>query len=366
MNELAEQLKREIAARGPMPFAEFMTRALYDPAQGYYRRVARQTGRAGDFYTSVSVGSFFGELLAYQFARWFETLKTTGALFQIVEAGAHDGQLGHDILSALRTTEPELFASVEYWIIDASSLRRESQQRTLTAFPKVRWFDDFDALPNRVHGVIFSNELLDALPVHPFIWNAPLRRWDERGVTCTSTHAGELFTWTPLLQPTVGPPALPEALLEVLPDGYLVELSPAATQWWRDSATALAQGKLMTVDYGGEWEELLSPARTTGTLRAYSRHRVSADVLSDPGGQDITAQVNFTALREAGEEAGLITETFATQGQFLTGLAHELWTRRGAGSQNQTRQFQTLTHPEHLGRPFRVLVQSSGMAGRMP
>ena len=341
-----------------MPFAAFMARALYDPAHGYYRRVAGQTGCAGDFYTSVSVGPCFGELLAYQFARWFETLRATGERFQIVEAGAHDGQLAHDILSALLLHEPEIFTSVEYWIIDSSPQRRGSQQQTLAEFPNVRWFDDFSVLPSRVHGVLLSNELLDAMPVHPFAWNTAQHRWEELGVTSVSHHGEESFAWTPLSTPTIASPALPEALLEVLPDGFRLELAPAAAQWWRDSAEVLAHGKLMAIDYGGEWEELLSPGRTAGTLRAYSRHRVSADVLSDPGGQDITAHVNFTALREAGEDAGLTTETFSTQGQFLTGIARELWARRGAGSQNQARQFQTLTHPEHLGRPFRVLIQA--------
>ena len=168
----------------------------------------------------------------------------------------------------------------------------------------------------------------------------------------------EGFTWSPLMRPIIAPPELPGELLAVLPDGYTIELSPAAVQWWSEAAVALAEGRLMTVDYGGTFEELLSPSRTMGSLRAYSRHRIGQDVLENPGEQDITAHVNFSNIRHAGETLGLRTQGFTTQSQFLTGIAREMWTRTGSWPQQQVRQFQTLTHPEHLGRPFRVLVQS--------
>ena len=102
---------------------------------------------------------------------------------------------------------------------------------------------------------------------------------------------------------------------------------------------------------------MLAPGRSAGTVRAYSQHRVSQDVLVSPGEQDLTAHVNFSEIQSAGEAAGLKTEVFTTQSQFLTGIARELWARTGSWPQSQVRQFQTLTHPEHLGRPFRVLIQ---------
>ena len=205
-----------------------------------------------------------------------------------------------------------------------------------------------------MRGVIFSNELLDALPVHPFAWNAAAHHWEEMAVT----FRGNQFVWTRLTQPNPSHPQLPAALLDVLPDGYVVELCPAATSWWREAVAALVSGKLMTIDYGGVLEELLSPARHTGTLRAYSGHRVGADVLANPGEQDITAHVNFTEIINAGEAAGLKTEQFTAQSQFLTEIALELWKGNDSLPPQKVRQFQTLTHPEHLGRPFKVLVQS--------
>jgi SAM-dependent MidA family methyltransferase len=354
MNELSEQLRHEISGHGPLSFAEFMRRALYDPANGYYNRSVQQIGRRGDFFTSVSVGSFFGELLAFQFARWMEKLPWVLASVQCVEAGAHDGRLAFDVLDTLEDSEPALFAKLQYWIVEPSQPRRYIQQRMLERFRNIRWFNSLAEISGRVWGVIFSNEWLDAMPVHIFRWNAVAQHWNELGVGVSS---GQL-TWVELPWESIGKPKLPGELLSVLPDGYIAEMSMEAIRYWHEAAMALAGGKLMTIDYGGTLSELLSPARTSGTLRAYSGHRLVQDILKDPGEQDITAHVNFSEIRRIGKASGLKTETFTTQSQFLSGIARKMWTRTGSWPQHQVRQFQTLTHPEHLGRPFRVLVQS--------
>lgn len=361
MNPLALQLAREMRSNGPISFAEFMRRALYDPRHGYYESALRQIGKRGDFITSVSVGPFFGELLAFQFARWIEELLRPGEnfewkrTFQCVEAGAHDGRLAFDILEAMEEAEPKLFRAFEYWIVEPSAARREIQEKTLVRFSNVRWFPSLQEIQGRVSGVIFSNELLDAMPVHVFRWSSAAHEWNEMGVNVPGEH----FVWEALERPTASAPQFPQELLEVLPDGFVFEQTAAETkQWWAEAATALTIGKLMAIDYGGTLEELLMPVRTSGTLRSYSRHRVSGSVLEDPGEQDITAHVNFSVVRQVGERMGLKTEAFVNQSQFLTNVARDLWTRRGSWPQQQVRQFQTLTHPEHLGRPFRVLVQS--------
>lgn len=354
MNPLGTHLREHIQRFGPMPFAEFMRQALYDSTHGYYSRDARKIGKRGDFMTSVSVGAFFGELLAFQFARWIGWIRDQANAVQIVEAGAHDGQLARDVLESLHENEPSILALLEYWIVEPHAGRRAGQQKTLAPFSNVRWFETLDEIKGRVHGIIFSNELLDALPAHPFAWNATARRFEEIGVGLM----GDSFAWTRLPQPTIAPPKFPPELLDVLPDGYVFELSPDASRWWTAAASALKRGWLLTIDYGGVLEELLSPGRTSGTMRAYSQHRVSADVLANPGEQDITTHVNFSEIQRAGEAGGLKTVALTTQSQFLTGIARELWRSRGSWPQHQVRQFQTLTHPEHLGRPFRVLVQS--------
>ena len=348
-----------------------MELALYCPVYGYYEREQDTAGRAGDYYTSVSVGSLFGELLALRFAEWLEEVlklqapdarsgaRGPGAM---VEAGAHDGGLAWDVLSFLRERRPELFAPLEYWIVEPSERRRAWQERRLAEFgPKVRWVSQLSELADGVRGVLFSNELLDAMPVHRFGWDARQRRWFEWGVSVEA----ERFVWARMLNSPMAPAVSGrwEKLLGALPDGFTLDLGPAAVAWWREAAGVLDQGRLVTIDYGLSEEEFFAPERSEGTLRAYSRHRQGADVLARPGAQDLTAHVNFSALRAAGEAAGLETETFTTQEEFLTRIAAQVWeggAAFGRWTSGRTRQFRTLTHPQFLGRPFRVLVQRRG------
>lgn len=129
--------------------------------------------------------------------------------------------------------------------------------------------------------------------------------------------------------------------------------------WWRQAAGALRCGKLLTLDYGLSALDFFTPGRAHGTLRTYAQHRSSSDLLAAPGQQDLTAHVNFTALQSAGESAGLRTEALTTQSRFLTAIATRAWNATAPPTDPAVlRQFQTLTHPDHLGRSFSVLVQS--------
>ena len=358
-----DAIREEIRQSGAIPFARFMELALYCPETGYYETQKDTVGRAGDFITSVSTGRLFGELLAFQFADWLAEFPISHFQFPIVEAGAHDGKLARDILNWLGKFRPELFASIEYWILEPSPTRQQWQRETLKQFSNVQWFSNFENLKlknqnSKLAGILFSNELLDAFPVRRFGWDAKEKSWFEWGVAL----AGEKFSWTKI-QPSVLPSAichLPSALLSVLPDGYVFEDSPAAENWWREAAGIFTRGKLLAIDYGFTAAEQFSPARVNGTLRAYQRHRVSDDLLAQPGDQDLTAHVNFSAIQKVGEAAGWPTEIFCTQPQFLTRILQKAVAEKTFASLDakQIRQFQTLTHPEHLGRAFRVLVQS--------
>jgi SAM-dependent MidA family methyltransferase len=359
MTPLAEIIRAEIRDRGDLPFARFMELALYHPAHGYYEQDRRQVGRSGDFYTSVSVGPLFGELLAFRFAGWLERLPGPVALF---EAGAHDGRLAADILGWLRGQRPELFARLQYILLEPSPRRRAWQAERLRDFSEVvRWRNGPDELhASPVSGIGFSNELLDAFPVRRFGWDAAARAWFEWGVT----WAGERFAWVRMPgRPAQPPVPVPEALAAVLPEGYCLEASPAALAWWDSAARALGQGWLVAVDYGLTADEVISPARVAGTLRSYSKHRVGGDLLADPGGQDLTAHVHFSEVQQAGEAAGLSTVELITQPRWLTRIMAESQAdaRFGPWDSGRVRQFQTLTHPEHLGRAFRVLVQGRGV-----
>ncbi|HEX4350235.1 MAG TPA: SAM-dependent methyltransferase [Verrucomicrobiae bacterium] len=363
----AAVIREEIRKSDVISFARFMELALYCPETGYYEAKKDIVGRRGDFITSVSVGSLFGELLAFQFAEWLGELPIANYRLPIVEAGAHDGRLAADILSWLRAHRPGLFETVEYIIIEPSPSRQHWQKETLADFAgKVSWASQLSELKNRQSaignqqsfgGIIFSNELLDAFPVHRYGWDAGNKSWFEWGVALE----GENFCWVRIQPPASSLQGLcPSELENVLPDGYMIETSPAAGDWWREAAAILSRGKLLTIDYGHSEEEIFSPARTRGTLRAYHQHHVSDDLLANPGEQDLTAHVDFSAIQKAGEAAGLRTEQFCTQPQFLTRILQRAVTGKTFASVDakQVRQFQTLTHPEHLGRAFRVLVQS--------
>ena len=272
----------------------------------------------------------------------------------------------------LHIHRPKLFSETEYVILEPSVRRQEWQQETLKSFPNVRWFTGFEGLKRKtqnakLHGVLFSNELLDAFPVRRLGWDAREKKWFEWGIS----FDGEKFNWTrisaphsALCTPQLDLPTsishLPSAFLSVLPDGYIIEHSPGAENWWRAAAGILSCGKLLAIDYGFTAEEQFSPARLNGTLRAYHRHHVTDDMLAHPGEQDLTAHVNFPAIQQAGEETGLATEIYCTQPQFLTRILQKAVTKNFFASLDAkyVRQFQTLTHPEHLGRAFRVLVQS--------
>jgi SAM-dependent MidA family methyltransferase len=354
MNRLAEVIRREILAQGGViPFVRFMELALYCPNLGYYETKTDSVGRRGDFYTSVAVGSVFGQMLAFQFAEWFEALKVPK--FHIVEAGAHNGELAKDILIWLQSNRPSLFGQLEYVIVEPSQLRQQWQRETLKDF-KVRWLSGFDS-STCFNGVIFSNELLDSFPVRRLGWDARQKKWFEWGVS-------ERFVWAKIQEGLADLPStilnLPAPLLEVLPDEYTIEINPAAENWWRAAANGLNSGKLLTFDYGLADDELFSPSRKNGTLRAFFRHQFADDLLANPGEQDLTAHINFSAIQRAGEEAGLKSELFSSQSKFLIQILEKTVKDKNFGEWNfaHTRQFQTLTHPEHLGRAFRVLLQS--------
>jgi len=377
---LAAILRDEIAHGGPITCARFMEVALYHPELGYYERDHKIVGQCGDFYTSVSVSELFGQMLAFQFAEWLEEIANRQlpiANLQIVEAGAHDGQLAEDVLHWLQMRRPDLFARLEYWILDPSPRRQLWQRDRLNKFaPRVRWFANWGEIHQvgGVSGVIFANELLDAFPVHRLAWSVAEQQWFEWGVKT----AGESFIWTRLPQLSANVAALREPavalnnrygelrerawanLAPVLPDGFVLERTPRAELWWETAAQSLRIGKLLTLDYGHNLNETINPTRPTGTLRAYRNHQLVTDILADPGEQDITANVNFAGVTLAGERAKLATIELIEQSRFLTRVAQRTMRRPasfGEWTSEQARQFQTLTHPDHLGRSFSVLLQ---------
>ncbi len=340
--------------------------ALYWPGEGYYERDSNVIGRRGDYYTNVSTGSLFGSLLAFQFAEWLDELSS--GRVQLVEIGAHDGQLAADILACLGRKRPELAKRLDYWIVEPSGRRKSWQAEKLARFSgQIHWLERLGGFPEPgVEGVIFSNEWLDALPVRRFGWDGSTKEWFEWGVNMDLDR----FAWAriPLrhgaqLAEELSNAGLdlPGEVLAALPDGFTVEFCPGASRSWAQAASSLQRGRLVTFDYGSTAQELFVPERPQGTLRAYRQHRLSSQLLAEPGEQDLTAHVNFTQILRIGESAGLRTEGLLTQERFLTRIAQQLWrddTSEQGWCPAQPKQFKILTHPEHLGHAFKVLVQT--------
>lgn len=352
---LEQTIVREIEKSKSISFAHFMELALYAPELGYYEHKER-VGRSGDFYTSVSVGPLFGELLAAQFAEWLSTVPP-GLNVQILESGAHDGQLAHDVLTGLKHNNPAVFAKVRYRILEPSNLHEQWQRETLANFDNVGWVKDWAGV-ERFSGIIFSNELLDAIPFHRIQWDAEAKAWRQLNVGWDGTQ----FVWVldSCLSSISGLPSVPADLAQVLPEGFQTEVSSSSLHWWKTAAEKLVHGRILTIDYGLDAEEFFRPERSRGTARSYRRHHMGGDLLANPGEQDITCHINFSALIDAGESEGLRTEFYGSQSAFLT----QILEKRVRNSEEPLdrkfiSQFQTLTHPAHLGTKFRVLVQTA-------
>jgi SAM-dependent MidA family methyltransferase len=352
---LAERLRRQIREQGPMTFAEFMAAALYDAREGYYRSGRATIGREGDFFTSVSVGPLFGRLLAWRFAELWEELGRP-TKFTLVEQGAHDGTLAADILDGMRAESPECWRASEYVIVEPAPPWREQQKSRLAEMGKVRWVAELAEL-EPVEGVLLSNELLDALPVHRVRWNGAA--WEELEVALK----GEAFAWQarPLSSNQLA--ARLAKLGGPFPAGYQTEVNLEMEGWIAATARALARGWVLAIDYGYERDEYYRPERAHGTLSAYAGHARVENPLERPGEVDLTAHVDFTTLTEHAERAGLTLAEFTDQHRFLTAIGARFFAER-APQPKELRAFKTLMHPELLGAAFKVVCSGKNVTPR--
>jgi SAM-dependent MidA family methyltransferase len=344
-----------VAERGSVSFREFMEVALYHPLHGYYGSGRAALGRGGDYFTNVSVGNVFGELLAGQFREMWERLgKPVG--FTIVEQGANDGTFAHDVLSWCRENAPDFFAAMRYRIVEGLDVLRGRQRERLGEFGNtVGWRGTLEGLP-RYKGVHFSNELVDAFPVHRVRFRGG--EWRELYVTELIQRPGELG-WRE-------EPVRNAALLQELADaprieGYMTEVNLEARNWAKRVAAKIEQGWVLVIDYGFPRARYFAPERITGTLECYAGHMKGLDPLGRPGFCDLTAHVEFTSLAKAFLAAGMTLAGYTDQHHFLTGLVSRAFLER-APSAEEARGMRTLLHPEMLGRAFQVL----GMGRRLP
>jgi SAM-dependent MidA family methyltransferase len=341
-----------------MPFDEFMAAALYETEYGYYATGEMRTGRGGDFFTSVSVGSVFGRLLAAQFAEMRDMLGCPED-FTIVEQGANDGQLMADVLSALEHTHPQWRPSVI--IVEPLDRLRAAQQHRLAPWrERILWVAHETELPC-FRGVFFANELLDAFPVKLFT-----RRdgaWFEKHVAAE----GERFIFIEIPADDAAAAAgLTAAPLPPQAANYQAEWRPALRGWINGVSAKLTRGWLLLADYGHPAQERFRPERAHGTLASYHAHARSDNPLAHPGAQDLTAHVDFTELAQLAEEAGLSLAGFTDQHHALTALAARVFppmpeAKLSAEEESEMRALRQLLHPETMGRAFKFIAFSRGI-----
>ncbi len=367
-SSLSERISGEIRERGPLTVAAFMERALYDSEAGYYARAARRTGRAGDFFPSVDVGPFFGELLGMQMAEMLRLVARgvqprdrgphTAVLreYDLVEAAAGNGRLAADILDAMQRRDRALYDRVRLHLVERSARARAAQPEVLGPHA-ARLASSSPALPDSFEGVLIANELLDAMPVHQVVMRHDGLRevYVAADGDCLSTCEGPLSTT-----------AIDEYLRRIdvaLEPCWRAEVNLNAVAWVRDAARRLRRGFIVVIDYGHEARALYSAAHGGGTLTTFAGHRLRGAEspgrpawLDDPGEQDITAHVDFTSVRAAAEAEGLETVGLMDQTYFLMGIAGAASSDLSHLDPQHRLMFKTLIAPGGLGSTMKVLI----------
>jgi SAM-dependent MidA family methyltransferase len=322
-NSLTERLRERIRQGGAITFRDWMEAALYDTREGYYfRRDLARWGRTGDYRTSPERSPLFAATFARYFAALYEELGSPRA-WRILEAGAGAGHFAYGVLETLRRFHPKVFNATRFLIDEASiDARRRAQERLRPFADRVDYRRLIDIEEPIDNGIIFSNELLDALPVH----RVTLRDGCLLELRVGLTDSGE-FTWVEREPTTPRLAAYFERVGISLAEGQIAEVNLDAEVWIASAVSVLKRGFLVSVDYGAEANELYSaPHRRGGTLRAFHRHQIMDDTLARPGEQDITTTVNWTSIRKTGSDHGLRTVALERQDQFLmrVGLLEQL------------------------------------------
>jgi SAM-dependent MidA family methyltransferase len=360
-SQLAELLVQQIRQTGRITFHDWMAEALYNPAFGYYNRADLvRWGREGDYRTSPERS----ELFAATFARYFVTLyEQLGQPpeFNIVEMGAGNGDFAVGVLLKLKRTFPKILNATRYRIIEKSQVSREVAKERLYEFRDQVTFAENEELKPLKSGILFTNELLDAFPVH----RLTLRAGELKELFISVNDEGK-FVWA------VDDPSseeLTEACKTYVPsltEGQTIELNLNISDWFKKVSAILTSGYLITVDYGAEASDLYSEQRPNGTIRAFRRHEFIDDVLTDPGECDITSSVNWSFVESEGKKYGFEVSQFAGLDRFLmqAGILEELEVRLAeASSEAEKSMLTTSTRemilPGGMASSFQVLVQKT-------
>jgi len=336
-----------------------MQTALYDPLVGYYNRPDLiRWGRAGDYRTSPETSELFAATFAGHFAAIYRQLGEPSH-WTIVESGAGNGQFASVVLSKFQQVYPEVYKATRYIINDVSEDARRLSRENLVTFADKVEYSGLEQIGKIDLGLFFSNELVDAFPVHLLT----LEDGAVRELFVDLHNDSFKFVTRP-----VSTSKLTEFLVQHavdLKEGQIVEVNLHVSDWLSSVAEKLATGFVITVDYGFEQEELYgAPERFKGTLRAFHQHQFVGNVLAQPGQNDITASVNWTQIRMVGERLGLTCTSLTRLDQFLLqeGLLEELQRRLDASTSESERlrtttQAREMILPGGMASHFQVMVQ---------
>lgn len=358
---LVERLRERIRREGAITFRDWMAAALYDERDGYYsRQDLERWGRSGDYRTAPERSPLFSATFARYFAQVHEELGSPRE-WTIFEAGTGAGHFAHGVLRTLEHDYPRVFSSTRYVIDEISPDARRRAASRLESFGQQIEFTRFAEINAPVpYGIVFSNELLDAFPIH---------RVTMQGGKLLELYVGldeeDGFVW---LKREPSSPSLSAYFVRsgiTLSDRQIAEVNLDIERWMAKAATLFEQGCIITVDYGAEQSDLYrTPHRHEGTLRSFHRHHLTDDVLADPGGQDLTTTVNWTEVKRIGEELGLRTESFERQDEFLlrAGLLDQLKRMTGENkSKAETLVLRSgvrdLILPGGMSESFQILIQ---------
>lgn len=305
---LLEGIRRD----GPITFAAYMEQALYHPDHGYYSAPSPRTGWSGHYVTSAEIGPVYGELWARGLRAIWDALGRP-SLFEVVEVGAGEAGFAAAMLAAL---DPQLAAALTYRLIERNPALRRRQEEALARWEGIEWSGSLEDAPRSSAGVVLANEVLDNLPVHLVTSSG-----GELQEVWVKEEAGRLGTM-------LGAPSVPEleGFLERCglgdpPEGSLLEMSLAAGSFVTAAAALHERGALVFTDYGKEASELAQSPE--GTLVSYSGAGADDRPLERPGEKDITAHVNWTAVKQACRAAGLETTGPLPQQEVLRALGIE-------------------------------------------
>lgn len=342
-NQFADFLRQYIeSSGGSIPFSAWMEKVLYQPGFGYYAVGNTHFGAAGDFITSPEISPLFGQALAEQCIEIFQTLSNN-----IIEFGAGTGKLALSILQHLAKYDA---LPSHYYILEISpTLRLQQQELFKQQAPEflslVSWLNE---IPHHFNGIVLANEVIDAMPVD--LISKQEMGWSQRYVTWQ--HSQFIYEHHVITDPELLT-FIQQHLPNDLPIGYETEINLWMKGWIKNIAEHTEEAIILLIDYGDSEKDLYVATRSQGTLRCFYQHQVHDNALLWPGLQDITADVNFTALAETAYQHGLSILGYTYQTYFL--LNNNILNFVG-DDYREKQAIKSLTLPQEMGTRFKVIA----------